>query len=70
LTTTSVVAVTCLILWTAYKLDHLDRERESVTRALFKSLHEKQATEDRLNEGLETANAGIWDMNLQTGDIY
>jgi PAS domain S-box-containing protein len=68
--TWTLIAVTILILSTSHKLDQLDRQREAATEAVAATLFLKQASEDRLNEGLETANAAIWDMNLQTGELY
>ena len=68
--TWAMVAVVLLIVSTAYQLDRVDRQREAATDALAESLIQKQFSEDRLNEGLDTANAGIWDLNLRTGELY
>jgi len=65
-----MVAVVLLIVSTARQLDKLDHQREAATAALAEILIQKQFSEDRLNEGLQTANAAIWDLNLQTGELY
>jgi PAS domain S-box-containing protein len=70
LITATLVAIVFLILGTAKKIDQLDRDREATSSALSQSLAQRKATEDRLNEGLETANAAIWDLNFQTGELY
>lgn len=68
--TWAMIAVVLLIISTARQLDLIDRQREAATAALAESLIQKQFSEDRLNEGLQTANAAIWDLDLQTGELY
>lgn len=70
MTSSSLVAVTILILWTANKLETLEVEREATSVALVQTLSQKQNSEDRLNEGLETASAAIWDFDFLTNQLY
>jgi PAS domain S-box-containing protein len=65
-----ISTVTLLILSTAAKLERIDRERDFANERVARTLREKQATERRLNEGLEAANAATWDYDMRTGELY
>lgn len=65
-----LLAFTALIISTARKLERFDRERDRANDEVAQALREKQATEERLNRGLEAARAATWDHNLRTNEFY
>ncbi len=70
LITVCIGAVALAVMYAAHKLDLADKARASANNAVNIQASLLQSSEARLNEGLEAAHAGTWDVNFETGEEY